>query len=297
MSQDTSSITTTVEIIDKVQAQEYMTKNIPNGNRPISQSHLNQLIGRQKRGEWQTNGDCIRFDWDGNLRDGQHRLMMIQINDTPIQTVVVRGIDPRAFMTMDSGKNRTITDVLSILKQPNPRYLAGALQWTYRYLANRMYGKVESHEVLLSVLEKHPDIHETVQFYQTLSQPPGAPGKHDIAMGAHYLFSQVNKASADTLIEGFVTGSHLLSTNDPIAKLRGQVVALASPARRPLDGGQILALFVSAWNVHYGARRLTAAKTFRAPPRNSSRPMIEGFPDKLFIDSQLYFQGFDDDED
>ena len=125
---------------------------------------MNILIGRQKRGEWRTNSDSIRFNSDGNLRDGQHRLHMVMLTGIPIDAVVIRGIAPDSFVTMDTGKNRTITEVLSIRKEPNPRFLALALQWSYRYLADPMTGKIESHDLLLSVLEKHPDIHKTVGF-------------------------------------------------------------------------------------------------------------------------------------
>ncbi len=111
-----------LETIDREKAQQYIAKNV--GNRPVSRPHLNQLISRQQRAEWKTNGDSIRFDSNGDLRDGQHRLHMVMLTGIPIEAVVIRGVDPDAFVTMDTGKNRTITDVLAIRKEPNPRLLA-----------------------------------------------------------------------------------------------------------------------------------------------------------------------------
>ena len=87
------------------------------------------------------------------------------------------------------------------------------------------------------------------------------------------------------------------SEKDPIAKLRGQVVDLASPTRRMLTPGQVFGIFVSAWNVYHGGRPLIKAKNFPTLALNAPRPNIHGFPDKLFIESQSFFQGFDDDED
>ena len=89
-----------------------------------------------------------------------------------------------------------------------------AVQWTYRYLADRLTGKIESHEVLLSVLDHHPAIHDSVQFYQALNQPNGAPGYPGITLGAHYLFSRVSQSIADDFIERYVTGLRLQEESD-----------------------------------------------------------------------------------
>jgi len=281
-----------LETIDREKAQEYIGKNV--ANRPPSQSHLNILIGRQKRGEWRTNGDSIRFDSDGNLRDGQHRLHMVMLTGIPIEAVVIRGIDPDSFVTMDTGKNRTITDVLSIRKEPSPRFLALALQWTYRYLADRMTGKIESHELLLSVLDKHPGIHKTVAFYTGLTQPSGAPGHPEITLAAHYLFSQVDPGGSDDFIERYVTGLRLEEESDPVGRLRGQVISVAANPRVSLTPAQFFGLFVTAWNTKRSGRKI-GKSTFRIPQRTAPRPKIDGFPERLFLTSQLTL--LDDDEE
>ena len=281
-----------LETIDREKAQEYIAKNV--ANRPPSQAHLNILMGRQRRGEWRTNGDSIRFDSDGNLRDGQHRLHMVMLTGIPIEAVVIRGIDPESFVTMDTGKNRTINDVLSIRKEPNPRFLALALQWTYRYLADRMTGKIESHDLLLSVLEKHPSIHKTVAFYSGLTQPSGAPGHPEITLATHFLFSQVDRGEADDFIERYVTGLRLEEASDPVGRLRGQVISVATNPRVSLTPAQFFSLFVTAWNSKRSGRK-AGKGAFNFPRRTPVRPKIEGFPESLFFTSQLTL--LDDDEE
>jgi len=289
-----TQMTFVLETIDREKAQQYIGKNV--GNRPVSQSHLNQLIGRQRRAEWRTNGDSIRFDWNGDLRDGQHRLHMVMLTGIPIEAVVMHGIDPDAFVTMDTGKARSITDVFGIKKETNPRLLAAVVQWAYRYLADRMTGKIESHEVLLSVLDQHPELRDTVQFYQGLNQPRGAPGYPAVTLGAHYLFSRVNKREADDFIERFVTGLRLQEGSDPVAILRGQVVSLAAPQTRLLLPNQIFGLFVLAWNVQHSGKKVPK-RGFNVPPRGAPRPNINGFPERLFIDAQLAFPAEEDEEE
>lgn len=289
-----AKLTFELETIDREKAQQYIGKNV--GNRPVSQGHLNQLIGRQRRGEWRTNGDSIRFDWNGDLRDGQHRLHMVMLTGIPIEAVVMRGIDPGAFVTMDTGKTRSITDVLGIKKETSPKLLAAAVQWTYRYLADRMTGKIESHEVLLSVLDQHPELRDTVEWYQAINQPRGAPGYPAITLGAHYLFSRVNKSEADDFIDRYLTGLRVQQGSDPVGILRGQVVSLASPQARILQPSQIFGLFVLAWNIQHSGKRIPK-RGFSIPPRGAPRAKIIGFPEGWFIDGQLAFPVEDDDEE
>jgi len=51
-----------------------------------------------------------------------------------------------------------------------------------------------------------------------------------------------------------------------------------------------------AWNRYYGGKKL-ARKNFQVPPRNVPRPKIEGFPERLFIGSQLAFPEDEEEED
>lgn len=290
----TRPMTFELETIDREKAQEYIGKNI--GNRPPSKAHLDLLIGRQSRGEWKTNGDSIRFDTEGNLRDGQHRLHMVMLTGTPIEAVVIRNVDPDAFVTMDTGKNRTITDVLSIRKEPNPKYLAWALQWTYRYLADRMTGKIESHDLLISVLERHQGIHKTVTFYSALSQPSGAPGHPDIAMAAHYLFSRVDRNEANDFVERYVTGLRIEEENDAVGRLRGKIISVASKPGQSLTPAQIFRFFVTAWNGKRSGKRF-GRTSFTPAQQSAPRPKIDGFPERFFLTSQLVLLGDDEEEE
>ncbi len=281
------------ETIDREKAQEYMSRNI--ANRPPSNAHVNLLIGRQRRGEWRTNGDSIRFDTDGNLRDGQHRLMMVMMTGIPIEAVVIRGVDPDSFVTMDTGKPRTIVDVLAIKKEPHPRLLAGTLQWTYRYLYDQLVGKIESHDLLLGVLEAHKGIHKTVAFYSDLNQPIGAPGQRDIALAMHYLFSKVDRDAADDFIGRYVTGLRIEEETDPVGRLRGQIISVQSNPRISLIPSQIFGLFAMAWNANRLNKR-TSKRAYKIPQRTAPRPKIDGFPQNLFTTSQLILLEDEEDE-
>jgi len=286
-------ITCKVETIDRDAAERYL--NLDKGNnRPFSRNHLGDLIGRQMRGEWVVNGDTIRFDNAGQLRDGQHRLRMVKQTGKPIEVVVVRDIDPEAFITMDVGRKRSFGDVLFIEKEENHTQLATTTAWIWRYLNRKMYGAhLGSYEQLQMVLHGHPQIRDSISFYKQLDHLPGEPAYAAISTATHYLFSRVDVEAANDFLKKYVTGFNI-PESDAIGVLRGQIVKYASDVRKP-SGDQIFALICRAWN----ASRVNqpVKKKWTLPGKKQASPRITGFPKDLFLESQLSFEDNQDDND
>ncbi|MBO7732139.1 MAG: hypothetical protein J6S67_06295 [Methanobrevibacter sp.] len=65
-----------------------------------------------KDGNWLFNGDTIKFDTNGNLIDGQHRLKAIKESETTQKYIVVEGLDPECTKTIDIGFKRSVEDYL-----------------------------------------------------------------------------------------------------------------------------------------------------------------------------------------
>ena len=103
-------------------ASNFLRSN--SGNRPLSRNIVQLYSSAIKRGEWMLNGEAIAFDTSGRLVNGQHRCHAVIDAKQPINTAVVRGVDPRAFMTYDEGKRRTIGDKLGIAGEKNANVLA-----------------------------------------------------------------------------------------------------------------------------------------------------------------------------
>jgi len=271
-----------VETIDETKALEYLTHS--DGNRPYHQQYTSLLAGKQQRGEWRTNGDSIRFDSNGILRDGQHRLKMVIQTGIPIEVIVVRSIDPDAFITMDTGKKRGLADVLSIQGEANPLLLAGALYWIRRYLIGNMFAMQVSHEQHLAILTDLPEIRGSVQFFSAISKPAGYPGQPSIATATHYLFSQIDPLKASKLIEGYVTGLGLTGMRDPIYRLREQIIGYKKSKMKPTPQ-QIFGIFSFAWNAHQAGR--PQSQNFKLPTHQRERIRIDGFPRNGYLVGQL----------
>lgn len=267
------SMTATVETITKDVALRYLEKN--HSNRPANQRHLTDLMARQKRGEWVPNGDSIRFDSDGYLRDGQHRLKMVIMSEIPIETVVVRDISPSAFVTIDTGKGRNLADVLAIEDYENSTLLAGAVRYLRTYVSRIRGVSFFSHEQQVSLLKKHKDIVASTEFYLGLDIPSGAPKYKSLMVTWHYLFSRVSPEGSNDFIERLVTGLRLDNSGDPVHRLRGQLVA-NQMARVPAQLYFVFGVGILAWNAKQQGREVKAA--YRLP---KTLPAITGFPKEL----------------
>lgn len=93
-------------------AKEWLAQNTH--NRRISKGLVASLARDIKAGNWQLNGDAIRFNCDGMLIDGQHRLLACVAADAKIKSIVITNLPKVAQETLDSGRRRTPGDVLQL---------------------------------------------------------------------------------------------------------------------------------------------------------------------------------------
>lgn len=99
-------------------------------NRPINKAHVKMLTSAFKHNEWMLNGETIIFSESGRLLDGQHRLTACLQSGKSFKTIVVKGMkDEDVFGTIDVGKQRKVTDLMSLQGLPKaPLFSAIAKQ-------------------------------------------------------------------------------------------------------------------------------------------------------------------------
>ena len=77
----------------KAWLEEHNTKN-----RTIKKAHVARLAADMKQGRWVgENGESIKFDVDGRLADGQHRLAACVASGVTITSLVVRDIPTDSY--------------------------------------------------------------------------------------------------------------------------------------------------------------------------------------------------------
>lgn len=104
-------------------------------NRPLSDGHVKRISAQITAGKWQFNGDTIKIADNEQVLDGQHRLWAVIDANTPIETIIVRGIAPEAFSTIDTiSRSRSFGDVIALAGHKRHRNaIGGALGWLLRW--------------------------------------------------------------------------------------------------------------------------------------------------------------------
>jgi len=113
-----AEITTKRELITPEKALEYKKLNFDK-NRKISIPHVYNLKLAMLNKEWVSDGSDIKFDIEGRLIDGQHRLEAIIRAGIPVEMLVTRGLSHEAAQVMDRGKTRSVSDVLKLTSNNN----------------------------------------------------------------------------------------------------------------------------------------------------------------------------------
>jgi hypothetical protein len=121
----------TLETITPKKAADWYARNV--NNRPLSVSFANRLAEAIAAGQWQVNGDAIRFDESGDLVDGQHRLAAVIRSGKPIKSYVIRGIESKSFDTIDKGKQRSNGDALARRGERNYNVMASCCALLFRH--------------------------------------------------------------------------------------------------------------------------------------------------------------------
>lgn len=92
-------------------AREWLERLSPKQRR-VRPRHVARLVKSHQAGDFMLNGAPIILDELGFVIDGQHRLWMVVESGIPVTILVVSGVSPQAFMTLDDGSKRTGSDML-----------------------------------------------------------------------------------------------------------------------------------------------------------------------------------------
>ena len=135
-------ITSTLEIISPAKASAWLARN-PD-NRRLRRSVAEAMAAAMARGEWQTTHQGIALSKDGDLLDGQHRLLAITLHGKPVPMMVTRGLDAGAFKVIDTGLKRTFEDTTRLEKRTAE---------VCRLLASLTWGSIVSADQVLQVAQ------------------------------------------------------------------------------------------------------------------------------------------------
>jgi hypothetical protein len=203
-----SGVRVSIVRISPDMAREMMQLN--RKNRGLNRRNVFLLRTSIEQHEWYMNGEAIIFSADGILLNGQHRLTAIIESGMSVDVMVVRGVDPESFKTLDSGRTRRSGEVLAMDGEKNANAIAATVQALLGFVdaGGRMYSGSCSHGRKATpaschrILERHPGIRDSVR-----EMKRNAIYNSQHANCLHYLFSCVSPAEAHSLSE-VLAGGH-----------------------------------------------------------------------------------------
>lgn len=236
--------TMTIETITPEIAQAWLSQNMK--NRTMRMHRVKQYAEEMRRGQWQLAGDPIRFDHNGILLDGQHRLRAVVEYGNPMPFVIIRGLDSDSFKVMDKGMNRGPGDALGH-NIPAATHKAAAIRLIYAYLAGGDPRKTDDRNcVTRTDIANFYDHSASLIDEVTLSGSSvyRAVGGNRSAWIA-FLYIIHGSPNHRQFVDAMTTGSGL-AVGSPILSLRNWLAQKGN--QRVTNSGDHLALYIKSWN-------------------------------------------------
>lgn len=225
------------------------------GNRIVSPGIVNKYATDMLNGDWQGNGETIKYGPDGQLLDGQHRLLACAQSGVPLTTAVVYLSDPEAQKNIDRGKPRSFSEHLKFSGFPSSKLLAAVLRRSYAWEQGyRLASSAPpfSDSELERYLYDNPDLQDAVNYAQLCKGRFGISGS--VAGSLYFLLSEIDRAAGAAFCASLLDGAGL-AQGSPALALRNRVIQDRLRGVRTTPD-ETMALGIIAWNFHRQHRLL-----------------------------------------
>ena len=128
-------------------------------NRNFKQVWAEELTRYMREGTFKVNGETCKFDYTGNLIDGQHRFYAGWKSGKGLTTIVVTGLAPSAQDTVDVGVKRSVSDFLSLKGTKYASKIGAVANLSIRYENGTILSRAQSatHPEVWNWLLKNPN--------------------------------------------------------------------------------------------------------------------------------------------
>lgn len=159
----TKGLTYTDELVTPDKAKRYLANAAPNRN--VRPQLVERYVADMQAGRWVFTADAIRFNKDGELIDGQHRLLACVEAGKSFRSLTVRGLDNSVMPQIDTGAKRSLADVLRLRGDTNVNQVAAAIvtDWRWEQGAPQQSSLHPTIAESLLWLDEHPDLREATR--------------------------------------------------------------------------------------------------------------------------------------
>lgn len=239
-------------------------------NRPVTDSNVKKIANAMQTGEWTYNAEPIRFDDDGVLLDGQHRLLALIKSNMTFEFKVITGFSPEIFTTLDVGKTRSGSDILSIAGFDNHRILDHAANFVFKFVTKGSKSHANyknlTHKELVKFVKSEPFLEESAQFYVDVKKLQNMKIlSPKVIAGMHFLLGKKDAFEAKIFLKRLVTGEDNPS-DSPIFVLRNRLID-NKMSNKKLNTDDINKLIITAWNKFRDGEKISRLVTPRKTPK------------------------------
>lgn len=231
-------------------------------NRSLRKAKIKTFMDAMINGRWKVNGESLKFNLNGELVDGFHRLTAFKKSGLEsVKFTIFTNLTDEDASTLDSGSPRTPGDMVEFENGKNSIMTATAIK-IYHTLMDGRFGDVGSTVRIMSNYDvKHYFINNREKLEETISKAQRAykqsgrifaPG---VFGGVLMFLSTIDKTDAEFFIDKLGTGSDL-PYDSPILALRNKLLKIRG-TRIKLTQGDILKLSIFAWNKFRENKRCT----------------------------------------
>lgn len=227
-------------------------KNIQ--NRSISKTKVYEYTKAMRNGDWLFNGDSIRVSSEGVLLDGQHRLTALVKSNTSQYFVVIENMHKEVGLTIDTGKNRSGGDVLSLelgVKKGVAAVISGAIKIFYRHGIGKTFSNTGTDRLSnVQIIEQYKQNKELVNYCvnwmdENISKQGAILQKSEM-LGLLMILSDIDQDECATFCEMVFCG---LGINNVCSQshLRDYLL-LCKSKMKPSTQTQRLHTIIKVWN-------------------------------------------------
>lgn len=226
--------------------------------------------GRWKSGTW----ELLKITRLGNVIDGQHRLHAVIKSQTPIIFDVAYDVEETVFDVLDTGKNRSASDVFKIYGSKFNASIPSIIQQYKILSAGGTTSQGASKNIKLTNSELLKEYSSNEEYWITIARKAHvwytafakiiAPS---VFGGVYVYLSDKNQAHASKFMNQLSSGIDV--ENDVILLLRNKLIQ-DKTSLRTMPPHIKVGLIIKAWNAY---RRGKEVKLLRFDPEKESFPM------------------------
>jgi len=235
-------------------------------NRPLNRGWVEKLKVIEQEGRLHNDVVIVSFDWDGDFRDGQHRMTMVAETGAELDIRVTFGMNPASFQAMDVGLRRKAQDFLWLDGVKSPKTVAATVRLQYRI---DHVGVTPDDEAVYLIGKDIDDEVMARAVAAAIRLRKKKVSASSAALAYRLIATKSRRAhSIDEFWDRLVIGDQL-ETSSPIYKLREQFDRVRDAKdrkeRQYLSQTQAAAWIINAWNSWIGGHRRV---DFRWPNQN-----------------------------